>query len=94
MTQEMKSIRLSDDDLKDPKYKKATLAEIDPKDFSKLTLPPTCSIGHGWCEGGMCYVCCNGWKKLVDGNRHLTCREARDGHYTYQCGGSTWQSSC
>jgi hypothetical protein len=94
MTWEMRSILMSDDDLKDPKYKEARLEEIDQKDVSTLALPPSCSTGHGWCENGMCYVCCNGWKKLMDGNRHLTCKEARDGHYTYSCDGSTWAASC
>jgi hypothetical protein len=94
MAWEMKAILLSDTDLKDPKYKLASLEPIDAAALLNMTLPPSCSTGHGWCENGVCYVCCNGWKRLMDGNRHLTCREARDGHYTYQCNGNTWQSSC
>lgn len=58
-------------------------------EVATLTLPPNCSKGHGRCEIGMCYVCCNGWKRLINENHQRICREARDGRYTQRCEGGT-----
>lgn len=74
--------------------KQAQLSPFSEEEIRTLALPPNPSAGHGWCEGGKCYVSCgNGWMKLVDGARHIPCAEARSGWW-YMCGGTKYFPTC
>ena len=92
MAQQMVVRELTKDELKD--YDEAFLQKIEVSEIANLTLPPTCSSGHGWCENGRCYVCCsNQWFRLVDENgNHYTCAQGRGKRYS--CGATYYVATC
>jgi len=83
---------LSGDELND--YEEAFLEEIEPSELKVLSLPPNCSSGHGWCEGGKCFVCCGGrWYRLVDHNHNQwSCSQGRG--LRYACEGTQYLATC
>lgn len=68
------------------------------KEVLPQSLPGTCSSGHGWCEGGICYACCNNtwynFRDPDDSRLKLTCSKARGKSYTYQCSGRNYRLTC
>jgi hypothetical protein len=84
---------LTPDEIKNRGLVKASKQKLDDAEMRSLALPPSCSTGHGWCEGGKCFVCCDGqWYKLVDDNgNQISCRP-RDTYY--ECGGRDWLATC
>jgi hypothetical protein len=71
------------------------LVAPDEDELRLFALPQNPEDGHGWCEGGKCWVACDGWKKLVDDKReHITCERARREKWTYKCKGNTRVSTC
>lgn len=83
---------LSGDEAND--YEMATLQEIDEAEKTELLLPSSCSSGHGVCESGYCYVCCdNRWYRLVDSsNNQYTCSQGRG--RSYECGSRVYVATC
>jgi hypothetical protein len=71
-----------------------TLGRIKESDLVIKSLPNACSSGHGWCEGGYCYVyCINTWYKLMDKNKsQYTC--SNGGGKAYICDNSTYLATC
>lgn len=85
--------QLTEDEARD--MEEAFLEEVSEEERKSFTtLPPSCSSGHGWCENGKCFVCCNGtWYKLVDqNNNQYSCSEGRK--CTYKCNGVTYAATC